>query len=592
MGEMLRYQNTLKDLPIPNLNETLEKYLKWIEPILSKDEFEETKNIVKEFGKENGEGQKLHEKLLQYKENIEGNKSWLFSMWDDLYLEGRYSIVPAISYCGLLNNDKYIEESTLEEILSKVAYTATEIYNQIAEGSFPVDMVKDNPLCMEQYLRVFKSMRMPNTNIDEYYVGELSTKNNHCIVFNNNNIYKLLLSDENGNIVSQGELLKSIEYITNQSNHNEYNPFIYTCTERDRAKTILDKVLVSETNIRNFEDIKNALFVMCIDDTTKSPKDTMYDLLISNGDNRCFDKSLQFIINKNKEIGLSVEHTGFDGSTVFGILKSINDKLDKNDKISKYEGDIKAPELLKFDLTDDIKPLLNELKEEQLKNLEDYHLNLHYFNDFGSQKIKELKVSPDAYFHIAVQLAQYKTFGKMRSTYESVAVKNFRQGRTECARPSSLEKLEFVKAFVENEYPKEKIYELLQRAASEHTSRIRECQMGMGVERHLFGLAKIQAKFKDELNMPEIPVLYKDKGYKELKTDFISTSGVGGEYTRYCAFGPQIDNGFGMFYTMNKNNIVINLASKMSEKDEADKFINNLVLAFNEIKNFIEDFNK
>ena len=116
--------------------------------------------------------------------------------------------------------------------------------------------------------------------------------------------------------------------------------------------------------------------------------------------------------------------------------------------------------------------------------------------------------------------------------------------------------------------------------------------MGMGVERHLFGLAKMQAKFKDELNMYEIPALYKDNGYKKLKTDFISTSGVGGEYTRYCAFGPQIDNGFGMFYTMNKNNIVINLASKMSEKDEADKFVNNLVLAFNEIKSFIEDFNK
>ncbi len=116
--------------------------------------------------------------------------------------------------------------------------------------------------------------------------------------------------------------------------------------------------------------------------------------------------------------------------------------------------------------------------------------------------------------------------------------------------------------------------------------------MGMGVERHLFSLAKMQAKFKDELNMYEIPALYKDNGYKKLKTDFISTSSVGGEYTRYCAFGPQIDNGFGMFYTMNKNDIVINLASKMSEKDEADKFVNNLVLAFNEIKSFIENFNK
>jgi len=131
---MLRYEETLNELPIPNLNETLEKYLSWVKPILSNNDFEKTKLVVEEFGKKGGEGEKLQKKLLQYKENIEGNKSWLFPMWDEMYLGGRYSIIPGISFCGLLNNDKYKDKYTLEEILSNIAFVTTGIYHQIVEG--------------------------------------------------------------------------------------------------------------------------------------------------------------------------------------------------------------------------------------------------------------------------------------------------------------------------------------------------------------------------------------------------------------------------------------------------------------------------
>ena len=64
-GDMLKYQHTLPKLPVPPLNQTLQRYLISVKPLMSNKEFQKTKDAVEEFGRENGVGQKLHEMLLE-----------------------------------------------------------------------------------------------------------------------------------------------------------------------------------------------------------------------------------------------------------------------------------------------------------------------------------------------------------------------------------------------------------------------------------------------------------------------------------------------------------------------------------------------
>src|SRR5690349_11295571 len=62
----------LPHLPLPKLNDTLNKFLQTAEPHLTSDGFENTKNIVREFGKSGGIGEKLQsllEKRAETKEN-------------------------------------------------------------------------------------------------------------------------------------------------------------------------------------------------------------------------------------------------------------------------------------------------------------------------------------------------------------------------------------------------------------------------------------------------------------------------------------------------------------------------------------------
>lgn len=72
-------------------------------------------------------------------------------------------------------------------------------------------------------------------------------------------------------------------------------------------------------------------------------------------------------------------------------------------------------------------------------------------------------------------------------------------------------------------------------------NRIKACQKGFGIERHLFALYKIYEKYGKELGIQNKPKLYDSPGYKILKHDFIGTSGVCFENISIFGFGPIVE---------------------------------------------------
>jgi hypothetical protein len=62
-------QKPLPNLPVPDLHETLKKYLLCIKPIVSADQYERTCQYVSEFGKPGGDGEKLQRNLQKFAEN-------------------------------------------------------------------------------------------------------------------------------------------------------------------------------------------------------------------------------------------------------------------------------------------------------------------------------------------------------------------------------------------------------------------------------------------------------------------------------------------------------------------------------------------
>ena len=73
---MLSKQDSLPSLPVPSLQQTLDKYLRCIKPLVDHEDFEYTKKVVEEFKKPGGIGEQLQDKLLQ---KAKQEKNWVRS---------------------------------------------------------------------------------------------------------------------------------------------------------------------------------------------------------------------------------------------------------------------------------------------------------------------------------------------------------------------------------------------------------------------------------------------------------------------------------------------------------------------------------
>jgi hypothetical protein len=103
----------LPKLPVPELNFTLNKYLRCILPILDNDSYRRTEELVKEFSKINGQGEYLQNLLLEYADE---NDNWAYDWWlDDMYMLNRLPL-PINSNPGMVfpkqyfnNEDTYLK---------------------------------------------------------------------------------------------------------------------------------------------------------------------------------------------------------------------------------------------------------------------------------------------------------------------------------------------------------------------------------------------------------------------------------------------------------------------------------------------------
>lgn len=113
----------LPHLPVPKLQQTLDKYLKTVQPHLTPTEFERTKSVVQDF--QNGIGNRLQQLLINKAQKTE---NWLADWWLNIaYLEYRDPVV-VYSSPGLVfpfqnfENDSDQLEYTAKLILAAVDY--------------------------------------------------------------------------------------------------------------------------------------------------------------------------------------------------------------------------------------------------------------------------------------------------------------------------------------------------------------------------------------------------------------------------------------------------------------------------------------
>nr|XP_002121792.1 peroxisomal carnitine O-octanoyltransferase-like [Ciona intestinalis] len=556
----------LPDLPISTLENTISKYLDSVRAVASDEEFENTKKICEDFL--DGEGVKLHEKL---QEHAKTQRNWLEKWWlDKAYLELRFPL-PYMNFAGCATYQDYfwpLKEGTQLTRMAFSLHIVATFWQLLRNQQLPPHKSgAGQTLSMDQLRTAFNTCRIPHRGMDEL-ANHFKPRSDgytpsHTVVICRGYFFKLnLINPKSEKPYTPPQIEKALQNIKDKcvARANAADGVAaLTALDRDRWADIRNHLIdLSEINQKNLYEIESAIHVVSMDEEIVGQTDT--DILRNgfsgNPTQRWRDKCFNEIWGANGSYSSSCEHSAMDGMVMvlfveftMSVLKPCNGVWMGSADCAEFP----KPEELEFRLDEQVYDAIEEGKKVHQTFDEDLQLIVPSFTKFGKLELKKLKIVPDVFIQICIQLAYIRLHGKPAATYETATTRKYFHGRTETCRTCTPELEAFCEAAKSSDNNNDPVViELLRAAHDKGLALMRASSDGKGCDRHLFALA-IVAK-EQGLSLPALfsdPMFEKSGGNGKF---VLSTSFVG--YFN-CSGGvpPMVDNGYGIFYRVNDHKL-------------------------------------
>ncbi|XP_018300736.1 LOW QUALITY PROTEIN: carnitine O-acetyltransferase-like [Mycetomoellerius zeteki] len=530
-------QQPIPKQPVPDLKQTMERYLRSLKPLLTDNEYKNTEKIVGEFISHTGAGPRLHAKLLERYQNTD---NWMKEWWLEVaYLGYRLPVIVHSSPGTVGPPITFHRPDDIYMYAARLVAAVCNYNEMVKSGKIKQEMARNDPLDMQPYGMILGTHRRPNEVVDKLLHTDEAK---HIIIISNNNFFKLCVVDKDG-ILSEGKLVAAIKDIADRSSTQGKPVGILTGNDRDTWVKDYSLLLELDNNRDIIKDIESSLFICSY----------------INAGNRWHDKTIQYIISADGYIGMVYEHSPCEGIPVAVlhdyVLKYIAAR--ENSARDGKSADFPRPELLKFEINDAIDCAIEIATDTVDKLSDDIDMECFTFDKFGADAIKAIKLSPDSFIQIAMQVTFYNLQRKAPAHYESAALRRFINARTECIRSTSTESVEFAKVMLPGECKsKQQKKEMMIRAINAHKEYAAQAATGQGVDRHLFGL-KMIAKSEGM----ELPELYKDVGYTRSTYFNLTSSQVPYKSASFMCFGPVVPDGYGCCYNPRPKDILFACSS-------------------------------
>nr|AUJ88962.1 ChAT protein [Epiphanes senta] len=644
----------LPKLPVPDLKLSLEKYLRCVKPIVTAEAYKNTEQIINEFSKPDGLGPKLQEILIKIAEE---NDNWAYDWWmNEMYLSNKQPL-PINSNPGMIFPKEYFpDEDAQLRFTARLISGIMDYKCVIDQKELPIDRCtcreKGQPLCMEQYYRLFSSYRIPGVDKDKLVnsTTNLALEPEHVIVLSRNQMFVLDVI-VNFTRLSDDQLYHQLKRIKRQSEDDENTTSAFanlgylTSMPRDEWARARSELIRESTNRDCIDMIERCIFIVCLDkevkqssnkenrndDEIKSKKIssnvfsnstncnensingyfngndinpisssmtlTAFQMLHgcsseNNSGNRWFDKTMQFIISEDGVCGLNYEHSPAEGIVVIELSEHLFRYMEEKRKQKLYRMpsicELPTPRKLRWKIIDTISKWIEKAKTDFDQRIEDLDFCLLKYSKFGRDFPKKVKMSPDSFVQLAMQLAYYKLYNRLVSTYESSSTRRFRHGRVENIRANSCEALSWVKSMDYNSgFTKNQKFNLFQKAVQYQTDLMIDSILGKGMDCHLMALKQIAIE-----NGFDLPELFTDKSFDvsnhfSLSTSQIPTTMEGS----FMCYGPVVPDGYGCSYNPKPNYIIFAISSFKSCSSTSTKlFAESLEKSLNEMYDLCIEF--
>lgn len=616
---MLHFQPSLPRLPIPKLEQTCERYLAALQPLLIDEAFRKTTDTVMRF--QNGVGKDL-QTLLKEHDAKNKHTSYISEPWFDMYLRDRVPlpinynpllvmkpdektaynqpvvrvtnlVVSSLRFMRSLNgqmlepevfhmNPRKSDTDTFRNVLRLIP-SSVSTYVAYAFKAFPLDM--------SQYEGLFAGTRIPEMGKDRI---SRSKNSRHIIVVKGGHFYAVDVLDADGNIETPDVLLTRISHLYKNANRqpNEHPIGVLTAENRDIWASLRHH-LSDIGNDKALKQIDSALFCLCLDEVStnkENPVPMVRNLLFGNAGNRWFDKSLSLIVGADGTAAVNFEHSWGDGVAVLRYFNEVykdttqNPHVHPDTKTADGHGVDAFVRHIDFKLDDRMKEGISAANKKHSAISDSLDMQSLIYESMNKKLCKQFGVSPDSIMQLGFQLAFYKQYGKYVATYESCSTAAFRHGRTETMRPCTMATKNFCEAARNWDGSKERAVQLvamLLECSKTHGQLTKEAAMGQGFDRHLFGLRQTaEAK-----QLPK-PAIFEDPSYALINHNILSTSTLSSPALEAGGFGPVVQNGYGIGYNIQDDRLGAIVTNYKEHRNGSD-FIECLRDAFSTIEKIL-----
>ncbi|KAM8825976.1 peroxisomal carnitine O-octanoyltransferase isoform 2-T2 [Synchiropus picturatus] len=582
-----QYQSILPPLPVPPLESSISKYLDAVRPFASEDEFKATFEIARKF--KDGVGKDLHQKLL---ERAKTKRNWLEEWWlDTAYLEVRSPSQLSVNFGGpapYLEHCWPPEEGTQLQRTSISTWHTLQYWNLIHKEKLAPQKSGKTALDMDQFRMLFCTCKVPGVDKDVIYnyfkTAREGSCPSHLIVMCRGRIFTFNAVVD-GQILTPPELLRQLRYIKEYCDDRLVGEGVAALTTEERprwAKAREHLISIDPHNEALLETIQSSLFVISLDDFKPYSSPDNYtnltlEALTGNPTNRWGDKSYNALSFSDGTMGSTCDHAPYDAMVLVSMCWYVDQQLKATD--GKWQGSdvvrpMALPEELVFTVDRRVQSDISHAKEQYYKSAQDLQVLCYAFTAFGKSAIRQRKLHPDTFIQLAMQLAYYRIYKKPGSCYETAMTRQFYHGRTETMRPCTPEAVSWCKMMTDPTSSTEERRRAMKLAFDTHNRLMAEAQNGQG----LYLVAK-------EEGIPT-PDLFMDPLYARSGGggNFVLSSSLVGYTTVLGAVAPMVPHGYGFFYRIRVDRIVVSLSAwKSNRQTDAVILFNNFSSSLHEM---------
>lgn len=643
----------LKSLPVPELDDTLQRLRTVVSAISDEAELENTEKAIANFRED--QGPELQTALRKFAEKQDAeHSSWLIDQWIDDYLSVREPLPTSTNVSFQIKLD--VSGRGLDRAARAIRRIA-EFHLMQARGIMEEECdARGNPLSSAQWLCFNGGLRHPAPTRDKIHRPTRGGANRTIGVLLNGRMWDVHVSDASGHALSTTTIRAALGKIANAGVRAGSLGFadISYLGSGELARPLAE-MLIEPRNQENYQKLRDQMFAVSLDPRERTVEEHLRHTAYDTGVAWVY-KPITYVIGLADDyMAMHVEHSVVDGATLVTAVKRIQD-IRVGDEAAGSEAAAQVKELVWRGIPTALRESAQALRGDVSGALSDTDGTGHAAGQGAQPRVSadeiadrqierdeaepeeelrsdfvtarnetpvpptrraaspapverrgedapaltivevprvpdaelDFRFSADAMSQLIMTIAQQLTYGHVRSVYESVDMREFKRGRTECLRAVTPEAVAFAEGLVgasgaagtdaaqavagadAANYPAE-LRERLTDALEAHRTWVKLCKSGNAIDRHLWGLNFMATQRRQAMS------LFEDTGVRKAREDFLSTSSVGSntQIIRY-AYAPSVPEGFGVNYTPGESTIEYLVNYWSDDADQPDEFIANL----------------